>query len=380
MTLTISSGLHTTLGHRHTKICSLAFDSSYSFGGEALTAGSLGLGNIDLALINPVKGYSFEYDRTNSKIKVFQPAPPIVYEEKHTILAASSHVVTLKYPAAFVMNVASGTAHYEFVDVDDTPASGEINYTAVPAASTLTTLTCNAAQVNEVIYVTYITQAWKDVWDNIVEETLTTATHVASSTNVIIGLESCYGTHAATPVSSFEYIRGGDAAATGEVEIDLTDSGNTNLTTLTFAAGDAITGAKVRYIKKPSAGFLADRFLEDVDNANTSGVAPAARPLLFHTLAGKMPDYHASNERDCHNLQMLQLDALGTTGEFAIDYQFTTTTTGTPINTNDSMSDAISLSYIYGTIPEIPNVVPLEVADTEDLSGLTGLRAMFVGR
>jgi len=44
------------------------------------------------------------------------------------------------------------------------------------------------------------------------------------------------------------------------------------------------------------------------------------------------------------------------------------------------MSDAISLSYIYGTIPEIPNVVPLEVADTEDLSGLTGLRAMFVGR
>lgn len=49
------------------------FDSSYPVGGEPLTKADLGWAELGVVWAPPTSGYSFEYDATNSKIKVFAP-------------------------------------------------------------------------------------------------------------------------------------------------------------------------------------------------------------------------------------------------------------------------------------------------------------------
>ena len=70
------------------------------------------------------------------------------------------------------MFVAGGLISYDFIDSADTVGSGEVQYTAVPTEGAATQLTFNSAQASEVVTVTYITQAWRDVWENIVYETV----------------------------------------------------------------------------------------------------------------------------------------------------------------------------------------------------------------
>lgn len=104
MAVTVNSKQDDIFGHKAVVVADLAFDSAYAFGGEAFNIDQrIGMHDEDLVFFEPKAGYSFEWDYLNHKIKVFQQAPPIVYEEKHTV---SSDVITLNYPAAFIMNVA----------------------------------------------------------------------------------------------------------------------------------------------------------------------------------------------------------------------------------------------------------------------------------
>ena len=498
MSLTITNRLRVPLNPKVMEFCDLDFPAAYSFGGETITPiAETTLMYVENVIIPPVKGYSFEHDKANNKIKVFQQAPPIVYQERHVL--TTDDQITLNYPCAFVLNIASATTHYAMIDYADTVAAGEVQYTALPtegARSTLqfysaltdelggngafgadtnwsfdagpwtvteggellrdadgaAALTCThdtfacvpgrtyritytlakngtdaitpctisvggvtgtafstagtcteditavttgglsiAATLNGrfsvddltvqdiTVDVTYITQAWKEVWDNIVYEELETASHVAKSSYVYIAIESLYGTHATTAVSKFEYVRGGDAAGTGECEVDFTDSANSYLTTMTFASGDAITGTNVRAIKLPEAGFLRERFIEDEDCTMSSRAGASAYPILFHSTCGQLPDYTAANEGDPHNLQMNQKDGVGAAGECEINYNFRTTNAGTEINLYDESSDAVSLTYVWGVVPEIPGIQLLEVPDGTDLSSLTGVKAILIG-
>jgi hypothetical protein len=368
-------------------LCNITFDSSYASGGEgtAPIKSEMGMSTIHSIQCEGTDGYQFEYDSTNEKLKVKAPAPPIVYEEKQTI---ASNSVTLDYPAALIMNIVGddatppGTAvHQIMVDRSATMGANQCQLSAAMSVGARPTIDFHASTSGDV-YVTYITQAWAEVWTNRTRETLTTSTHVASSTNVFIAVESLHGSHAATDVTNFEYVRGGDAAGSGECEIDFTDAGNSNLTTFTFNAADAITAAIPTGIIRPSAGFLLDRWLEDQDNTMSSGASAAITPnfgILFQSTCGQLPDYHAAAERDPHNLQVRAGDALGTAGEFYIRYE-TSPATGITghITANDTTSDAVSLSYVYGNVAEIPGIVPLEVPSSIDLSSLV-VRALVIG-
>lgn len=364
---------------------SIAFDSSYPAGGEAATDISKYFlsGRLYQLRCEQSGGYGFEYDKTNNKIKVFGPAPPIVYEEKHTI-PATPYKVTLDYPAAAIMNVCSATAHYHMIEASDTLASGEVQLDVAMAAGTRTVLTFEATQTTEVIYVTYITQAWQDVWLNRQAATaVTAATEVCDLLTTACFIESCLMS-GATGESAPEWVRGGDSAAdSGECEVDWSDAGagTAGDTTLTF--NDTATGIVVTYIELPASGFLKDRFLEDQDTTIAAGVSAAllpAKPILFLSLNGQIPDYHAANERDPHNMQMLEGDALGTAGEFYVKYGVRPATGITGhILLNDSTTDAVSLTYVWGIPEEIPGVVPLEVRDTTNLAALSTVRFTALG-
>ena len=81
--VTISNQKTTTHGRFRAMYADVAFDNSYSAGGEALTAANFGYQKIYQINFSPKSGYSFEFDYTNNTVKVFADAPAIVYEEKH---------------------------------------------------------------------------------------------------------------------------------------------------------------------------------------------------------------------------------------------------------------------------------------------------------
>lgn len=72
LTLTLSGDWQTVEGPRRKSRGTLAFDSSYPTGGESLTAADVGLRVIERVTVTPTNGYTFEYDHTNSLLKVFK--------------------------------------------------------------------------------------------------------------------------------------------------------------------------------------------------------------------------------------------------------------------------------------------------------------------
>ena len=75
MALTASSGEVNFEQKRRTVLVNLAFDNSYPTGGESLTAAQVGLSVIEwMYVIGGSEGYHFQYDTTNSKVKVYSTA------------------------------------------------------------------------------------------------------------------------------------------------------------------------------------------------------------------------------------------------------------------------------------------------------------------
>jgi hypothetical protein len=69
MALTVDEITNFVVGDRRVVVANVDFDSSYPAGGEPLTASDLSFNSaIDLLVAEAVEDYSFEYDRTNSKL------------------------------------------------------------------------------------------------------------------------------------------------------------------------------------------------------------------------------------------------------------------------------------------------------------------------
>jgi len=277
MALTISNVEH-TLGNKLDVLADIAFDSSYAIGGESVTANNVGLSTIERLIIEPCQGYTFEWDKTNAKIKVFQQAPAIVHEE---VVTVTSKVGYLKWPAAHIEYVTDDATPYKVIPSGLTPTTGQV---AVDMGFSLTTgvLTrgqrCSLTFYDTVgggtVKVSYITQAWKEVTDNMVQACMTDGVRVyghadlafASATPDVVtmgeDLVACQSVcwldnTTVTPMSALKDAATLGAAAT-ECIIDWTDG------LISFHQTDEVnvsSSVYFNYIRDPGAGyFLHDRF------------------------------------------------------------------------------------------------------------------------
>jgi len=212
----------------------------------------------------------------------------------------------------------------------------------------------------DTVYVTYITQAWKDVWDNLVqEESQTTTTNAATLTNVPIAIQSINAT-GTTSTNSCLMLDKDDTPATGECKIVATTG------VITFVETDVVTSCVVTYIKKPSAGFLYNRFVAEESMSAATNVCTPAYPILIWGYSGQIPENAAVTE------EFISLGGTAGTGEAKLNLLYPgTRITGNSITTGTAM-------YVYGRPDEI-ETVPLEVKDGEDLSELTSIRVIFLG-
>jgi len=363
----------------------IALDTSYPAGGESLTPASVGFSTFDCVLAEPSKGYTFEYDHTNSTLKAFRNAPPIVIEEEHSTV---THYITLDYPAAWIMSVAEiGTAKV-WNKTGMTTAQLATNQFCLRTAivdGERTQITLN--EKTATVYVTYVTQAWDDVYNLLVQdEAVVKATTAATDATL------------AYPIMGFGYC----ATSTGGtlfVPIDIADTNATGEVAVDYAAGTA-TGAirfkstqiplttYVTYLKTaPSGSWIEDRYIPDENiSGGSSGKAGTAGLLIHPVLLWGCSGYAASTAGTAARL----IPQDGTTavqtfkiywGEYAGQTSTTTARTkGTLIRGGGDTTGSIrAVSYVWGYPWEV-STVPLEVPNGADLSNVTDLKISVWGR
>jgi len=348
---------------------SIAFDSSYAYGGESLTANTCKLKSIK-TLTCQAPGYLFDYDVANSKIKVYANAPPIVYEEKHTAVANS---VTLDYPAAWIINVCTAGQNEALTARADTLSDNECKLASAIADGVRTEITTYGE--TDTIYVTYVTQAWAELYACLVqEESVDGATGANNLANTMMAFGYCYGdtTGRLVPVDI------ADTTADGEVGIKMGYA--TGALDLNSAQnGETLT---VTYLKKPESGWIADRFVSDEDPTQ-SGSDPYLQtfdlPCLVWCITGALT---ANGET---TLTIIESDATPASGEINTNwgYQGPAGTGAAPTSGHVwGGKDDVTVTagaYIFGHPWEIPGLVPLEVKNGTDLSGLSAVKFTAVG-
>ena len=388
MALTVGSATRSKWANKIVQMRDIAFDSSYAYGGESLDYTSYGFSAVDRVMFEPKNGLTFEYDFTNKKVKAFMAAPPIVRNE---LVTCTSKVGTLRYPAAYIMHVSSGNTPYKVIPGALTAVTGTVNVTE-PVWGTRPTLTFYDSVTT--CYVTYVAQAWKEVFDNYVQCVITagarvsghaSASYTAGGTDVIslgelaVAIQSITWNDNGT-VKGMDALYKGETAATTEATIDFSDT-TTKLALLASDTMDASTDSVyINYIKKPASGFLFDRFVEEDDLTPATDISTVSSglvsnlPLIYGScgdLPGPTTAYHniiSSSEAVGSTATLVQPTALGS---------------GTSTFTHGSShadTTHVKMSYIAGMDGEIPGLVHLEVPNAFDLSQVTGVKVTLIGR
>lgn len=290
VTITVAPGDRHVLGKLRMCKGSMAFGDgalTYPHGGVPMpSVGYFGM-NREVSMLDVVdasgNGLIYRYDQANRKVKVFAPAPPIVCEE---VVTVTSNVGYLKWPAAHIEYVSDGADPFLVIPGGLTPVQKSC---AVDMGFDLTTgvltrgqrcsLTFHATDSVTSVFVSYITQAWKEITDNMVQACMTSGARTYGHASMsftegtpdiiklgedFVALQSvCWNNGGTiTPMTALADDATEGAAATecvvdfrkattfGEVGFNETDAVDT--------AGDVVY---FNYIRDPGAGyFIHDRF------------------------------------------------------------------------------------------------------------------------
>jgi len=376
MALTIttpSTGQRRFASNFRNEIVDVAFDTEYAYGGESFAPGNTALSTFYKVDIEPVGGYTFQYDYTNKKIKVFQPAPPLVVEELHT---AVGYTITLDYPAAWIVNVCKAGQNMAW---GQSVAYGSLAANTFCVVGTMadgvrTQIYTDGA--SDVVYVTYITQAWAELYAKLVQEEAVT---LATGANTIDGKLLAYGFVEAassgvlTPIDTADTTAAGEVGvkmgyATGALDIEGTQNGE---------------AAVITYLEEPTSGFLTDRFVEDEDPTK-SGSDPYIQafdfPLLMWGISG------SAFVNGGTTLVFIEEAATAATGEINTNWGYrgpagtgAAPAAGFVLGAKDNVTVTTG-AYLKGHPWEIPGLVPLEVRNGTDLSGLSSVKVFVIGR
>ena len=376
MGLTISNLTYDVWGRKRAVIFDMAFDNSYAYGGEALTPETVGLSLAEQVIVSGRKGYDFEYDIANQKMKAFTNAPAIVYEEKHTAVA---NLITLDYPAAWIMNVCQTGQNMAW---GKSQAFGSLAANTFCVVGTIedgvrTQIYTDGA--TDTVYVTYCTQAWAELYAQLVqEEAVTLATGVNDLANKMMAFGFCETV--ATGILLPEDIA--DTTASGSVGIKMgyaTDALDAHLDENGLAA-------VVTYLAEPTSGFLTDRFVENEDPTK-AGTNPSTQafdfPLLVWCITGALTVTGGATQ------VIIDTATTAEAGEASINWgkgpgdllaaAGVAPTEGFVFGLNSDLAVTAG-AYIKGYPWEIPGLVQLEAKNGTNLSGLTGCKVIMIGR
>jgi len=352
-------------------VLTVALDTSYPAGGETITPSDYGFGDFDVVLAEPTDGYTFEYDHTNLKLKAYQDAPAMRIEEQHTSV---SNVVTLDYPAAWIMSAAKTSTALIWNKTAIGTAVLGTNHFCLRTAIVDGERTQLFLDASATIYVSYITQAWTEIYNCLVQnESVVATTGDTNLANPIMGFGYCTnstGDTIYTPVTI------SDTTATGEVGIDF--AAGTATGALNFSQTIATSGTVyVTYLKTAAANsFVADRYTSDEDTTTGTVAGTLTKPVAVWCNSG----YGCTSASTIN--RMATRDATLVTSQFKVLWGQMGSTSARlqPVAGFGATTGMMhGLAYVSAYPWEIPTV-PLEVPDGTDLSNVTGLKVRVFGR
>jgi len=389
---------------------SLAFGDgalTYPYGGIPMPAiGKFGMNReVSEMLITDASynGLIYRYDQANRTMQIFAPAPAVVFEE---VVALTANLTgTTKYPMAWPLYASNGSQALGLLPAGLTPVTKTIAinmHSATPG--TRATITAKASDTYTTITISYITQAWKEVFDNLVEAEVMTAgatttngiTFTAGGTDVVSFITAApflcglmVGLSLNGTVSAPKPLQKGQTAAAGEYTLDWTNTSPlaTTMTIATAQNWDAATAIiYFNYLKKPTSGFLYDRFVEEDSITSNTQVATHAgsqnllQPLLWST-PGFMPSVTVSSTSATWPIGSIGM-TLSTTAQWQpTNYHMKNKSVAAMTWTSGSgvlANLVVKPSFIYGVPSEIPTIVPLELPDASIIEATT-LRFMAWG-
>jgi hypothetical protein len=351
---------------------------TYPYGGVPMPAvGYFGM-NKQVSMFDIVDasgvGYMFRYDQANRKIKMFTSAPAVVYEEKHTAVA---NLITLDYPAAWIMNVCQAGQNMAW---GKSQAFGSLAANTFCVVGTIadgvrTQIYTDGA--TDTVYVTYATQAWAELYAQLVqEEAVTLATGAIDLANKMMAFGFCEA--ATTGVLLPEDIA--DTTAAGSVGIKMGYATGA----LDINAAQDAEAAVVTYLAEPASGFLADRFIEDEDPAKAGGDPYTQAfdfPLLLWCITGALTVSGGATQ------VIIDTATTAAAGEASINWgkgpgdllatAGVAPTEGFVFGLKSNLTVTAG-AYLKGYVSEIPGLVPLEVKDGTILQA-TALKFMAWG-
>jgi hypothetical protein len=258
-------------------------------------------------------GFIYRYDQANRKIKMFAKAPPIVYEE---VVTVTDDVGYLKYPAAHIEYVTDDTDDYRVIPGGLTPIAKSVSVdmgfsltTGVLTRGQRTKLTFLTADTVTSCKVSYITQAWKEVADNMVQACMTSGVRTYGHTGLafvagtpdavrlgedFVALQSVIWHDAATTIKPCWAIKTGVDPTTGGGECAPDFRKGSTYGEILFKEEDAVDTATdvlyFNYIKDPGAGyFIYDRFTESTLADTTDVLAAFPNYPLIMCACGGLP-------------------------------------------------------------------------------------------
>ena len=373
MALTVGSATRSKWANKIVQMRDIAFDSSYAYGGESLDYTSYGFSAVDRVMIEPKNGYNFEYDYTNKKVKAFTNAPAMVYEEKHTAVA---NLITLDYPAAWIVNVCQTGQHMGW---------GKSRAAAALAANTFCVVGTIADGVRtqlytdgatDTVYVTYATQAWAELYHQLVQEeavTLATGANTLANKVMAIGFVESSTAKIMLPVDI------ADTTASGEVGVKMGYATGA----LDINSAQNTQTAVVTYLSEPASGWLTDRFIEDED-PTASGADPDVQtfnlPLLMWCFGGYAAANGAATQRFIDQATTCATTEINTNwGYTGAAGTGAAPAAGFTLACKDTVTVTAG-AYLFGYPWEIPGLIQLECKNASNLASLTGVKVTIIGR
>lgn len=241
-----------------------------------------------------------------------------------------------------------------------------------PGNTALRCVVDNCSLIDCDVYVSYVTQAWREVWDNLVQDeeiTLKTGANTLDSGNKIACLMYIDQTEAtATRIIPIDE---DDTAASGEAEVAF----NAESSQLTVHSAQNGKDAKITYLKVPTSGFLLDRLFHN-EGATKAGDDPYTNtfdyPILIWGYSGCVPINGGTT------LGIIRYEDTPATGEAVIDWfglgarGAAAPAVGTQVGCKDDVT--ATGAGIWGLPYEIPavSIMPkmVEVEAGTDLSAI----------
>jgi hypothetical protein len=294
----------------------------------------------------------------------------VTYELSYTISALTVGSVT---PTVGGVAGAAVSANGTYTERFTAVTVGGVLFTPTNTARfTIDSISCTPVSAK----VTYVTQAWKEVWDNLVQDealTLATGANSLASGNKILAL--MYMDQITATAAAILPVDEDDTVASGELEVAF----NATTAQLTAHSAQNAKAINLTYIKVPSSGFLKNRLFHN-ESATKAGSDPYTNTFDYPILLWGYSGYVPCNGQTTQAL--IDYSATPAAGEAVIDW-FTpgvrgaaAPASGTVIGLKSNLT--ATGAGVWGTAGDVGDCQPLELLHGTNLT-ITSLKIMLIG-